>query len=69
MRKISAGRNKISTSHHKNLNLWSWKSRLVIMKISTVHIKMLSCHSTRFFYKQHFHKQHQVEIGKKLSKS
>ena len=25
--------------------------------------------TTRFFYKQHFYKQHQAEIGKNLSKS
>ena len=35
----------------------------------TAAIKVIPKATTRFFYKQHFYKQRQAEIGKKLSKN
>ena len=57
--------------------LWQGKQNKAKTKIAKVQVSTLCLknktntfnQSTRFFYKQHFYKQRQAEIGRKLSKS
>ena len=39
------------------------------LKMYLLGLELITYINTRFFYKQHFYKQYQTEIGKKLSKS
>ena len=61
-----AGNSSIQKAFHKTRTFT--KSALMIMISFKIFRFFLSAY-TRFFYKQHFYKQRQAEIGKTLSKS
>ena len=54
------------------LQIYNMRLYIASWSLFPLHLLLLSfCFSnnTRFFYKQHFHKQHQAKIGETSSKS